>query len=137
MSRRFDLKRLVTAGMASAAVAAAPAIFSGTAAADTLRGEVKLVQDIQIEPETEVRIIEPEVRIIESEPKIQVEVKTPGHYERQRVMVREGYSESYQVWVPKERYGFLNLKKVPGHFETRTRWIPPTYEYRDVWVPER
>lgn len=119
-------KRFTTIGVALALAAAGP--FFTAAAAPT--ATVRLAEDIIIEPEPEVRIIEPE-------PEVRVEIKSPGHYERQRVLTREGHFESYDVWVPKYRKGFMNLKKVPGHYEMRQRWVPDTFEYRDVWVPHR
>jgi hypothetical protein len=80
---------------------------------------------------------QPEIQIVEPAPKVEVEIKATGHYERQRVLAREGHYETYEVWVPSQRKGMFGLKKIPGHFESRQRWIPDVYEYKDVWVPDR
>jgi hypothetical protein len=115
-------------------------LFSATTFAQADAGDrAQLSQKIVVEPEPGVRVIEaePDLRIIQSEPEVRVKIEEPGHYERQRVLVREGYYETYNMWVPKERKGFLGLKKIPGHYEARQRWVAPQYEYRDVWVSHR
>ncbi len=82
---------------------------------------------------------EPELRIIERKPeyRIHVEEQEPGHFERQQVLVRKGHYETYNVWVPTDRKGLFGLKKIPGHYEARQRWVEPLYEHQQVWVPER
>ncbi len=58
---------------------------------------------------------------------------TYGHYEIHRVLVREGYYEQSQVWIP-DRYDPVRRVTVLGHYETRQRYVPPVYEERRVWV---
>lgn len=59
-----------------------------------------------------------------------------GHIERKRVLVQPGRTEEYQVWVPEHRIPETG-EIVAGHHETRRREIPPVYEIREVWVPNR
>ena len=57
-----------------------------------------------------------------------------GHVERQRVLVQEGRTEEYQVWIPQHTIPETG-EVVVGHHETRRRDIAPVYEVREVWVP--
>lgn len=57
-----------------------------------------------------------------------------GHYEYQKILVRPGYYEDYRVHIPAQ-YDPVTCRRIRrAHYETRTRWIEPTYEYREVWV---
>jgi hypothetical protein len=57
-----------------------------------------------------------------------------GHWERQAVVVQPERYEQYQEWIP-ELYDSRSGQKVGGGFyETRTRRVPETIQYRDVWV---
>ena len=66
---------------------------------------------------------------------IVIDRRPNGHYERQHILVKPGYYETYRVWVPKQRDRKLHMK-IYGHHETRQRWIPDVYEDRDVWVED-
>jgi hypothetical protein len=90
---------------------------------------VQLAQRIVIEREPEIRFIRPEREI-------RVRIEEPGHYEDQKLLVKPGHFEEYQVWVP-ERYDPDLNATFHGHYETRQRWVPDVYEYRKVWVPAR
>lgn len=57
-----------------------------------------------------------------------------GHVERQRVLVQEGRTEEYQVWVPEHVIPETG-EVVVGHHEVRRREIAPVYEEREIWVP--
>jgi hypothetical protein len=57
-----------------------------------------------------------------------------GHVQRQRILVHEGRTEEYQVWVPQYRIPGTG-EVVLGHNETRRREIAPVYEEREVWIP--
>ncbi len=57
-----------------------------------------------------------------------------GHVERQRILVHEGRTEEYRVWVPQYRIPGTG-EVVLGHNETRRREIAPVYEEREVWIP--
>ncbi len=57
-----------------------------------------------------------------------------GHIEQQRILIREGHYEQYQVWVP-EYVVAATGERVEGHHETRRRWVAPVYQVREVWVP--
>ncbi len=57
-----------------------------------------------------------------------------GHIEQQRILIREGHYEQYQVWVP-EYVVAATGERVEGHHETRRRWVDPVYQVREVWVP--
>lgn len=57
-----------------------------------------------------------------------------GHVERQRVIVQEGRTEEYQVWIPEYTIPETG-EVVVGHNETRRRSIAPVYEDREIWVP--
>lgn len=58
----------------------------------------------------------------------------PGHWERQTVIVQPERYETYQEWIP-EIYDSRNGQKIGGGFyETRTRLVPATFQYKDVWV---
>jgi len=57
-----------------------------------------------------------------------------GYVERQRILVQEGRTEEYQVWIPEYRIPETG-EVVIGHHETRRREIAPLYEEREVWVP--
>lgn len=57
-----------------------------------------------------------------------------GHYETRKVLVRSGYYEDYRVHVP-AAYDPVTCRRIRrAHYETRTRWVEPVYEYRKVWV---
>ncbi len=57
-----------------------------------------------------------------------------GHYEQQRVVLKEAHYETYQAWVP-EIYDSRTGRKIGGGYhESRTRLVPEVYGYRDVWV---
>lgn len=61
-------------------------------------------------------------------------VAPSGHIERQRVLVQEGRTEEYQVWIPE--YTIRETGEVVvGHHETRRREIAPVFEEREIWVP--
>lgn len=57
-----------------------------------------------------------------------------GHIERQRMLVQEGRTEEYRVWIPEYTIPATG-EVVVGHHETRRREIAPVYEEREVWVP--
>jgi hypothetical protein len=57
-----------------------------------------------------------------------------GHIERQRVLVQEGRTEEYQVWIPEYTIPATG-EVVLGHHETRQRTVAPVYEEREIWVP--
>ncbi len=65
-------------------------------------------------------------------------VKAPaaprGHVETQRILVQEGRTEEYRVWVPQYTIPATG-EVVVGHHETRQREIAPVYETREVWIP--
>jgi hypothetical protein len=61
-------------------------------------------------------------------------VAPSGHIERQRILVQEGRTEEYQVWVPQYTVPATG-EVVLGHNETRRREIAPVYENREVWIP--
>lgn len=65
-------------------------------------------------------------------------VKAPaaprGHVETQRILVQEGRTEEYRVWVPQYTIPATG-EVVVGHYETRQREIAPVYETREVWIP--
>lgn len=74
-----------------------------------------------------------------SQPQVPVALCPPpsaprGHIERQRVLIQEGRTEEYQVWIPE--YTIVETGElVVGHYETRRRAIAPVYEEREIWVP--
>lgn len=58
----------------------------------------------------------------------------PGHWERQKVIVQPEHYETYQEWIP-ELYDSRTGQKIGGgYYETRTRLVPATFQYKDVWV---
>lgn len=57
-----------------------------------------------------------------------------GHIERQNVLIQEGRTEEYQVWIPDYTIAETG-ELVVGHHETRRRSIAPVYEEREIWVP--
>lgn len=59
-----------------------------------------------------------------------------GHYETRRTLVREGYWESQQVWVPEQRDPTTGVV-VEGHYQVHKRWVPEVYEETQVWVPHQ
>lgn len=59
-----------------------------------------------------------------------------GYVERQRILVQEGRTEEYQVWIPEYTIPETG-ELVVGHHETRRREIAPVYQEREVWVPSR
>lgn len=63
-------------------------------------------------------------------------VAPQGYIERQRVLVQEGRTEEYQVWIPEYTIPATG-EVVVGHHETRRRTLEPVYEEREVWVPTR
>lgn len=54
-------------------------------------------------------------------------------YEEMKVLVKDGYYESFQVWVP-ETVDRQTGDIIEGHHETHKRWAPPVYESRTVRV---
>lgn len=62
-----------------------------------------------------------------------VVVQPAGHYEVRRTLVREGYYEATQVWVP-EYLDQATGTIIAGHYETHKRWVPPVYQETQVWV---
>jgi hypothetical protein len=68
------------------------------------------------------------------QPYYQTQPQPAGHYERRQVLIKDGYYEDYQVWVP-EYQDSRTREIVAGHYETHRRWVPPVYGYQDVWVP--
>jgi hypothetical protein len=58
-----------------------------------------------------------------------------GHYVTQRRVVKEGFYETYTVWVP-ETYDSKTGEYIEGHNETRRRWVPEVYEETQVWVQD-
>lgn len=69
-------------------------------------------------------------------PAPRVAVPAPGHYETRRVVVREGYWQSEEVWVP-EAVDPATGVVVEGHYEIHKRWVPEVYEETQVWVPHQ
>lgn len=58
----------------------------------------------------------------------------PGRWERQTVVVEPAHYETYQEWIP-EIYDSRTGQKIGGgYYESRSRLVPETYQYRDVWV---
>jgi len=53
---------------------------------------------------------------------------------REKVLVREGYREDYQVWVP-DHEDAQTGDLVRGHYETRSRYVPDEYEIREYRTP--
>lgn len=63
-----------------------------------------------------------------------VAVQPAGHYETRRALVREGYYETRQVWVP-DQIDARTGETILGHYETRRLWVAPVYEETQVFVP--
>lgn len=65
-------------------------------------------------------------------------VKAPvaprGHVQQQRILVQEGRTEEYRVWIPQYTIPATG-EVVVGHHETRQRELAPVYETREVWIP--
>lgn len=59
-----------------------------------------------------------------------------GYVERQRILVQEGRTEEYQVWIPEYTIPATG-EVVVGQYETRRRTLEPVYEEREVWVPAK
>jgi hypothetical protein len=58
----------------------------------------------------------------------------PGRWERQTVVVQPAHYETYQEWIP-EIYDSRTGQQIGGGYhESRSRLVPETYQYRDVWV---
>lgn len=58
----------------------------------------------------------------------------PGRWERQVVVVQPAHYETYQEWIP-EIYDSRTGQQIGGgYYESRSRLVPETYQYRDVWV---
>ena len=58
----------------------------------------------------------------------------PGRWERQVVVVKPAHYETYQEWIP-EIYDSRTGQQIGGgYYESRSRLVPETYQYRDVWV---
>ncbi|NUM56357.1 MAG: hypothetical protein HUU46_22190 [Candidatus Hydrogenedentes bacterium] len=141
MVHRLSRKGLVYAAMLVSALFAFPVLGDTTrpgTVSDSQLGMNTLpaaatVQMARADAEVIIKR-EPEVRIIERAPRIQLRVEVPGHYEYQKVMVRDGYYKDIRVWVSERFDPELNAT-FHGHYETRQHWVPPEYEYRKVWVP--
>ena len=54
-------------------------------------------------------------------------------YAQEKVLVREGYEEDIQVWVP-ETYDPNTGITTVGHNVTQRRWVAPVFENREVRV---
>ena len=57
-----------------------------------------------------------------------------GHWERQTVVVQPAHYESYQEWIPEIFDSRTGQRIGGGFYESRTRLVPETLQYRDVWV---
>ena len=64
-----------------------------------------------------------------------VHVTAPaGHWERQVVVVQPAHYETYQEWIP-EIYDSRTGQRIGGgYYESRSRLVPETFQYKDVWV---
>jgi len=57
-----------------------------------------------------------------------------GRWERQAVVVRPAHYETYQEWIP-EIYDSRTGQRIGGgYYESRSRLVPETFQYKDVWV---
>ncbi len=75
---------------------------------------------------------QPQIPVVAGPPPAPVAPR--GYVERQRVLVQEGRTEEYQVWIPEYRIPETG-EVVVGHNETRRREIAPVFEEREIWVP--
>ncbi len=60
-------------------------------------------------------------------------VQPAGYYATQRTVVREGYYENRQVWVP-EHPDPTTGAVIQGHHELHRVWVPPVYQESQVFV---
>ncbi len=88
---------------------------------------VRIVGIIATAPRTQARYVAPGPYVA---------APSPGHYETRRVIVRAGYWQEEQVWVP-EWQDPSSGSVVAGHYETHKRWVPEVYEETQVWVPHQ
>lgn len=58
-----------------------------------------------------------------------------GRYVQEKFIIKEGYYEEYEVWVP-DTFDERTRETIKAHTEVRQRWVPEVYGYRDVWVPD-
>ncbi len=63
-----------------------------------------------------------------------VAVQPAGQYVTQRTLVREGYYENREVWVP-EHPDPVTGAMILGHTEIQRIWVPPVYQESQVYVP--
>lgn len=63
-----------------------------------------------------------------------VVVQPTGQYATQRTLVRDGYWQEQQVWVP-DQYDPGTGATILGHYATQRVWVPPVYQETQVYVP--
>jgi hypothetical protein len=56
----------------------------------------------------------------------------PQRIVTERVLVEQGRYEQSEVWIPESYNPNTGQKLGGGFYETRTRYIPPQYQYREV-----
>ncbi len=65
---------------------------------------------------------------------VQAAPQPTGQYVTERVLIREGHYEQYQVHIPPVYSRTTGQQVGGGYAETRTRYIPDVYDERQVWV---
>lgn len=63
-----------------------------------------------------------------------VAVQPAAQYVTQRTLVRDGYYENREVWVP-EHPDPVTGATILGHTEIQRIWVPPVYQETQVYVP--
>ena len=58
-----------------------------------------------------------------------------GQHVTERVLVKEGHYETYEVQIPPVFDRHTGQQVGGGYTETRTRWVPEVWQERQVWVP--
>jgi hypothetical protein len=58
----------------------------------------------------------------------------PGRWERRTVVVQPARYETYQEWIPEIYDSRTGAKIGGGYYESRSKLVPETYQYQDVWV---
>lgn len=58
----------------------------------------------------------------------------PGRWERQVVVVEPAHYETFQEWIPEIFDSRTGQRIGGGYYESRSRLVPETFQYRDVWV---